>query len=177
MLPLEIKKSSCHVFPRFLLAGRKKPPKSQENVEFANSLLQKYGLWKFKKSYPDELSGGMRQRAALIRTLALRPKILLLDEPFSALDYQTRLNVVGDVYKIIRREKKTAVLVTHDISEAISVADRIIVLTARPATVLRDYPVRFEGGLSPLERREHPDFRLLFEKLWRDLNDESNRAN
>ncbi len=109
------------------LQGKKTP----EAVAYAEELIEKYGLGEFKKAYPRQLSGGMRQRAALIRTLAYRPKILLLDEPFSALDYQTRLSVCDDVHRIIKSEKKTAVLVTHDISEAISLADRIVVLSPR----------------------------------------------
>ena len=119
--------------------------------------------------YPYHFSGGMRQRAALIRTLALDPDVLLLDEPFSALDYQTRLSVCNDVYSIIKGEKKTAILVTHDISEAISLADRIIVLSKRPATVLFVHDIDF-GGIAPLKRRESPQFSVWFEKLWKELN-------
>lgn len=111
----------------------------------------------------------MRQRAALIRTLASAPELLLLDEPFSALDYQTRLSVCNDVYSIIKGEKKTAILVTHDISEAISLADRIIVLSKRPATVLFVHDIDF-GGIAPLKRRESPQFSVWFEKLWKELN-------
>ena len=137
-LPLEIKKMN-----------------TPENRKRALSLAEKYGLGGFLKSMPDQLSGGMRQRAALIRTLAAQPEILLLDEPFSALDYQTRLNVCDDVYNIIRSEKKTAMLVTHDISEAISVADRILVLSARPAHVVAVHELNF-GDTVPLKRREMP---------------------
>ena len=111
----------------------------------------------------------MRQRAALIRTLALKPDVLLLDEPFSALDYQTRLNVCDDVYKIIRSEKKTALLITHDISEAISVADKIIVLSARPAKVIAKHEISFPEN-EPLKRRENKLFSQWFELLWRELN-------
>ena len=138
-----------------------------KNVE---KLTVKYGLGGFMKCYPNELSGGMRQRAALIRTLVLNPDLLLLDEPFSALDYQTRLAVCDDVYSIIKNEKKTALLVTHDISEAISVADRVVVLSARPAkvSVIREMP--FDKTLTPLHRRECPEFSSVFEQLWRDLN-------
>ena len=133
------------------------------------SLAEKYGLKDFLKSFPRELSGGMRQRAALIRTLAAEPDVLLLDEPFSALDNQTRLNVCDDVYRIIKSEKKTAVLITHDISEAVSVADEAIVLSRRPATLVAEYALPF-GEETPLKRRENPAFSLWFERLWKDLN-------
>ena len=123
----------------------------------------------FLKQYPGQLSGGMRQRAALIRTLAADPDILLLDEPFSALDYQTRLNVCGDVCRIIRSEKKTALLVTHDISEAISAADRVLVLSARPARVVAAHALGF-GDAPPLQRREDARFAGWFERLWKELN-------
>ena len=155
-LPLEIMKIKDR--------GRKK------EVE---NLLKKYGLWEFRKSYPSQLSGGMRQRAALIRTLASSPELLLLDEPFSALDYQTRLEVCDDVYSIIKNEEKTAVLVTHDISEAIAMADRIIVLTKRPTTILNIHVLDTDKNLSPLKRRESAGFGKWFEKIWRELNHES----
>ena len=140
-----------------------------ENRKKALSLAEKYGLGGFLKHMPDQLSGGMRQRAALIRTLAPDPEILLLDEPFSAPDYQTRLSVCNDVYGIIRGEKKTALLVTHDISEAISLADRILVLSKRPARAVAVHEIGFES-LSPLQRRESPQFSVWFEKLWKELN-------
>ncbi len=138
--------------------------------ERARSLAAKYGLGDFLESYPSQLSGGMRQRAALIRTLATDPEILLLDEPFSALDYQTRLNVTEDVAGIIRSEKKTAVLITHDISEAISLADRVFVLTKRPARVAFSHEMEFDGVVNPLKRREMHQFSGWFEVLWRELN-------
>ena len=140
-----------------------------ENRERALALAEKYGLKQFLKSYPSALSGGMRQRVALIRTLALNPDVLLLDEPFSALDYQTRLSVCDDVYKIIRSEKKTALLITHDISEAISVADRILVLSRRPATIIASHEIQFPEN-EPLKRRENKDFSKWFELLWKELN-------
>lgn len=151
-LPLEIKKIN-----------------TEENREYALHLLEKYGLKEFRKKYPDQLSGGMRQRVALIRTMASKPKLLLLDEPFSALDYQTRLSVCDDVFNIIKAEKKTAVLVTHDISEAISMSDKIIVLTDRPAKVKSIFRPDLEGD-TPLRRRESKDFGVLFEKLWKELH-------
>ena len=145
---------------------RRNTPERRQKVL---SLAEKYGLKDFLKSFPRELSGGMRQRAALIRTLAAAPDVLLLDEPFSALDYQTRLNVCDDVYRIIKSEKKTAVLITHDISEAVSVADEAIVLSRRPATLVAEYALPF-GEETPLKRRENPAFPLWFERLWKDLN-------
>lgn len=132
-------------------------------------LLVKYGLWEFRKHYPAQLSGGMRQRAALIRTLAMRPKLLLLDEPFSALDFQTRLNVCNDVHGIIKSEKKTALLVTHDISEAVSLADRIVVLSSRPAVVKNTFSIDI-GGKTPLERRESADFGKWFDRIWKEVS-------
>lgn len=143
--------------------------KTTEHKERALALAKKYGLDDFLGSYPAQLSGGMRQRAALIRTLATDPDILLLDEPFSALDYQTRLNVCEDVSNIIRSEKKTALLITHDISEAISVADRVLVLTARPARVAHSHTLDF-GDVPPLKRREQAGFSGWFERLWGELN-------
>ena len=140
-----------------------------ENRNRALSLAEKYGLAQFLKNYPSSLSGGMRQRAALIRTLSVDPDVLLLDEPFSALDYQTRLNVCDDVYKIIREEQKTAILITHDISEAISVADKIFVLSRRPATVVAEHNLSFPEN-EPLKRRENKEFSRWFEILWKELN-------
>lgn len=143
--------------------------KTPQNLQHACDLLKKYGLWSFRNHYPQQLSGGMRQRVALIRTLATNPSLLLLDEPFSALDFQTRLAVCDDVYKIIRSEGKTALLVTHDISEAISLADRIIVLTSRPATVLTTHETNLGNIATPLKRRESPDFARQFELLHKYL--------
>ena len=142
---------------------------SEQTRGRALALAEKYGLGQFLKNYPNSLSGGMRQRAALIRTLSVNPDVLLLDEPFSALDYQTRLSVCDDVYKIIRSEKKTALLITHDISEAISVADKIVVLSARPARVLATHDISFPEN-EPLKRRENKDFAKWFEVLWGELN-------
>lgn len=142
---------------------------NKTNKRYAHLLLEKYGLKNFEKNYPDQLSGGMKQRVALIRTLVSDPKLLLLDEPFSALDYQTRLAVCDDVYKIIKAEKKTAILVTHDISEAISMSDTIVILTDRPATVKAAYKPTIEGD-SPIMRRKAPEFSVWFDKIWKELN-------
>ncbi len=135
----------------------------------ALDLLKKYGLYDFANQYPSELSGGMRQRAALIRTLAVDPKVLLLDEPFSALDYQTRLTLGDEISAIIRSEHKTALFVTHDIAEAISVADRIIVLTGRPATVKRSLEIDMPG-VPPLMRRNLPSFQTYFNCIWKEMD-------
>ena len=147
---------------------KKQNAQSEAKVE---RMLREYGLYRFKDARPSELSGGMRQRAALIRTLALEPELLLLDEPFSALDFQTRLNVCNDVSEILRREKKTALLVTHDLSEAVSMADRIVVLTGRPAGIRSVLQITFEEKqLTPFERRNAPEFRKYFNLLWKELN-------
>ena len=139
--------------------------------ERAHELLDLYGLRQFETSRPSELSGGMRQRAALIRTLVLEPDLLLLDEPFSALDYQTRLNVGDDIGQIIRKEGKSALLVTHDLSEAISLADRVIILSGRPATIKQTIPLIFElGADTPLNRRNAPEFKTYFNLIWKELN-------
>lgn len=142
-----------------------------ENTTYVESLLEQYGLGEFKEHFPWQLSGGMRQRVALIRTLAVRPDILLLDEPFSALDYQTRLRVSDEIGSIIRQEKKTAILVTHDISEAISLADRVIVLTKRPATVKTIFPIQLSiGKHTPMQAREDPAFKDYFNAIWKELD-------
>lgn len=146
-----------------------KNKKNAESKEKVCELLKKYGLYDFRKKYPDRLSGGMRQRAALIRTLISEPRLLLLDEPFSALDFQTRLSVIDDVYKIIKSEGKTAILVTHDISEAISMSDIIIVLTDRPAKVKCVFKPDIPKDM-PLKRRECSKFSFWFEKIWKELN-------
>ena len=144
--------------------------KTKENKEYALNLLKKYGLYEFKDKYPNQLSGGMRQRVALIRTLAIRPKILLLDEAFSALDYQTRLMVTEDIYKILKAEGITVIMVTHDISEAISMSDRVIVLTKRPAEVKSIHTIDFDmENRTPLNCRESPKFSAYFNSLWKEL--------
>lgn len=143
---------------------------NKENEEYAINLLKKYNLYDFKEKYPSELSGGMRQRVALIRTLATKPKILLLDEAFSALDYQTRILVTNDIYSILKKEKITAIIVTHDISEAISMSDRVLVLTKRPGTIKDIHKIDFEiKDRSPINCRESPKFSKYFNTLWKEL--------
>lgn len=147
--------------------------KSDEAIKHAHQMLEKYGLGDFKNHRPKELSGGMRQRAALIRTLATRPKILLLDEPFSALDYQTRLSVSDEVGGIIAAEGVTAILVTHDISEAIALSGRVVVLSKRPASVINIHKIEFEKEFdTPTARRKSPKFPEYFERIWKEMRED-----
>ena len=133
--------------------------------------MENYGLYKFRNAKPSQLSGGMRQRAALIRTLALEPDLLLLDEPFSALDYQTRLSVGDDIGTIIQQEGKTAILVTHDISEAVSMADRVIIFSSRPAFVQKIIDIKFSmAKRTPMASRNAPEFKTYFNEIWKELN-------
>ncbi len=145
---------------------------TKETKAKATTLLKQYGLWEFAHARPGELSGGMRQRVALIRTLMLDPDLLLLDEPFSALDYQTRLTVGNEIGQIIREKHKTALLVTHDLSEAISLSDRVLVLSNRPATLKANVPLSFPSEQDrPLARRDTPAFKTYFQQIWKELND------
>jgi NitT/TauT family transport system ATP-binding protein len=144
---------------------------SKESKEKVNHLLETYGLADFRNHYPQQLSGGMRQRVALIRTLAINPEVLLLDEPFSALDYQTRLALSDEVTNIIRREGKTALLVTHDISEAISMSNRVLVMSKRPGTIKSSYDIHLTGqNRNPVELRKAPEFREYFNTIWKELD-------
>lgn len=142
-----------------------------ETKEYAEQLLATYGLAEFRNKYPGQLSGGMRQRVALIRTLVTNPQILLLDEAFSALDYQTRLAVNDDIYAIIKKENKTAIMVTHDIAESISMADRVIVLTRRPGTIKSCHIIKMKlDERTPLSSREIPEFQTYFRQIWKELD-------
>lgn len=145
--------------------------KTKENIEYTKKLLETYGLKDFIYKYPKELSGGMKQRVALIRTLAIKPDILLLDEPFSALDYQSRLSVSEDVYNIIKKEKKTVIMITHDIAEAISLSDKIIVLSKRPSIVKKIYDIKMENKSTPINNRKCKEFSDYYDKIWRDLDE------
>ena len=160
------------IYKNVLLGLEIQKNNTPENRAYVIELLKKYGLYEFKDKYPMQLSGGMRQRVALIRTLAIRPNILLLDEAFSALDYQTRLMVTEDIYKILKNENITALMVTHDISEAISMSDRVIILTKRPATVKKIYDINFEiENRTPLNCREDPKFSKYFNLMWKELDE------
>lgn len=158
------------VIDNALLGLEIKKEKTKENIDYVKNLFKKYGLEEFMDKYPNELSGGMRQRVALIRTLALKPDILILDEPFSKLDYQSRLKVSDDVYKIIKNEGKTALMVTHDLAEAISISDRVIVLSKRPCTLKNIYKINREKNSTPIENRKDKNFANYYDLIWKDLS-------
>lgn len=159
------------IYKNVLLGLEIRKIKTSENIAHAEHLLKTYGLYDFKDKYPSQLSGGMRQRAALIRTLAINPDILLLDEAFSALDYQTRLIVTDDVYGILKKEQVTTIMVTHDIPESISMSDSIIILTQRPAEVKEIMNIDFEmENRTPLSCRNNPKFSTYFNHIWKELS-------
>ncbi len=158
------------IYENAILGLKIKKIDTQENIDEVIRLLKLYNLYDFKDKYPKNLSGGMKQRVALIRTLAIKPDLLLLDEPFSALDYQSRLAVSDDVYKIIKKEKKTVIMVTHDLAEAISMADRIIVLSKRPATIKKIYDIKLEHKGTPINNRKDGKFSKYYDMIWRDLD-------
>lgn len=163
-----------NIFKNCILGLEVKKMDTEENKEKVMHMLEKYGLYNFRNHYPSQLSGGMRQRAALVRTLALEPDLLLLDEPFSALDYQTRLSVGNEVGQILRREKITTILVTHDIPEAVSLSDRVVVFTERPATVKKIYEINFTDcqiDRTPMKCRNSNEFGGYFRQIWRDLDE------
>ena len=143
---------------------------TKDNKQKVIDLLKKYGLKDFINNYPDSLSGGLKQRVALIRTLALNPDILLLDEPFSALDYQTRLSLSDDLYNIIKKENKTAIMVTHDIAEAISMSDKIIIISNRPGTVKKILDINLENKSTPTENRKDKKFIYYYDQIWKELD-------
>ena len=160
-----------NIFKNIMFGIEIKNKNIQEGKKYAEELLKKYELYEFKDKYPSELSGGMRQRVALIRTLVSKPKILLLDEAFSALDYQTRIMVTNDIYNILKKEKITVLMVTHDISEAISMSDRVIVLTKRPGEIKNIYKIKFNNleNRTPINCREQIEFTGYFNTLWKEL--------
>ena len=143
---------------------------NEDNKNNVINLLKTYGLGEYINNYPSSLSGGMRQRVALIRTLAVKPDVLLLDEALSALDYQSRIAIADDIYNIIKKEGKTAIMVTHDIGEAISMSDNVIVLTKCPATIKNIYKINFKNKSTPMINRNLPEFTYYFNLIWRDLD-------
>lgn len=153
-----------------LLGLKVKKMLNKDSKEYVIKLLSTYGLKDFINSYPSSLSGGMRQRVALIRTLATKPDILLLDEPYSALDYQSRLAVSDDVYNIIKKEKKSVIMVTHDLSEAISCSDKVIVLSKRPCHIKNIYDIKLTGSSTPIENRKCKEFSTYYDLIWKDLD-------
>ena len=160
------------VYKNVLLGLEIRKKLNAQTIEYAETLLKKYGLFEFKDRYPSQLSGGMRQRVALIRTLITVPDVLLLDEAFSALDYQTRLSVTDDVYKIIKEENIITIMVTHDIPESISMSDEIIVLSKRPAIIKSVHSIDFDmEKRTPLTCRDNPKFSHYFDNIWKELND------
>lgn len=158
------------IYDNILLGLKIQKNVSKERLEYIDYLLNYYNLVEFKNNYPKSLSGGMKQRVALIRTLALNPDLLLLDEPFSALDQQSRLKISDDVYKICKKENKTVILVTHNIEEAISFSDRVIVLSKRPSIIKRIIPIEIENNSSIYERRKDKNFNKYFDIIWKDLD-------
>lgn len=158
------------IYENAILGLKIKKMATKENKEYVKKLLNEYKLGDFLNAYPKELSGGMRQRVALIRTLALKPDILLLDEPFSALDYQSRLKISDDVYKIIKKENITAILVSHDIAEAISMSNQVLVLSKRPCTIKNIYNINLTNQSTPIENRKAKEFASLYNDIWRDLD-------
>lgn len=159
------------IYKNVLLGLEIRHMKTKENMKRVEDLLKTYGLYEFRDKYPSQLSGGMRQRVALIRTLAINPDILLLDEAFSALDYQTRLSVTDDVYRILRKEQVTTLMVTHDIPESISMSDKIIILSERPAVIREILEIDFEmENRTPLNCRNNPKFSKYFDHIWKELS-------
>lgn len=159
-----------NILDNCLLGIKVKGKVTDEDKSRVIRLLDTYGLKDFKSHYPSELSGGMKQRVALIRTLAINPDILLLDEPFSALDYQTRLALSDDIYNIIKKENKTVIMVTHDIAEAISMADRIVVVTKRPASIKSIYDIKLTDKKNPIHNRNAKEFTTYYNLIWKDLD-------
>ena len=162
------------VYKNVVLGLEIKRKLNEENLKEVDRMIEAYGLKEFRNAHPSELSGGMRQRVALIRTLAVNPNLLLLDEPFAALDYQTKLAVSDDIYRIIKKENKTTLMVTHDISEAIAMADKVIVLSKRPSTIKKIFDIKLttNGPKTPYEARKAVEFKDYFDLIWKELNDE-----
>ena len=146
--------------------------KTKENIEYVKNLINKYGLKDFMNSYPKELSGGMRKRVELIRTLALKPDLLLLDEPFSSLDYQNRLLVSNDIYNILKNENKSLIIVTHDLAEAISMSNKVVILSKRPSIIKDIIDIKLDNNINPIENRKDKMFSYYYEKIWKEIDHE-----
>lgn len=157
------------VYENCILGLKIRKELNKDNIDYVLNLLKKYGLYEFINNYPNDLSGGMRQRVALIRTLATKPDILLMDEPFSSLDYQSRLMISGDIYNILKSEGKTLLLVTHDIAEALTLCNKIIVLTNRPSSIKKVYNINFEYS-DLLSKRESKEFKKYYNQIWKDID-------
>ena len=161
------------VFENAIIGLKVQKKLTKENIKYVDKLLDKYGLKNFKDAKINNLSGGMRQRVALIRTIAIKPDLIILDEPFSALDYVTRLKVSDDIYNIIKNEKLSAIMVTHDIGEAVSISDKVIVLTKRPASIKKIYEIKLKNKSTTIKNRNDEYFSKYYELLWKDIdNDE-----
>lgn len=162
-----------NIYKNIMLGLEMRQQVNEKTKTRVEKMLRRYGLYEFKYAYPRQLSGGMRQRAALIRTLAISPKVLLLDEPFSALDAQTRISVSEDIGFIIKEEKMTTVMVTHDLSEAISMADVVFVLSKRPGHIIKRVEINFHKmGLSVSQKRNQEEFKEYFQTIWRAIHEE-----
>lgn len=160
------------VLDNCLIGLELKKIKTKDNIEYVKHLLKTYGLEEFINSYPKSLSGGMRQRVALIRTLALKPDLLLLDEPFSSLDYQNRLSVSNDIYNILKKENKTMIIVTHDLAEAISLANKIVVLSKRPSIIKEVLEIKLDNPTNPIDNRKDKKFTYYYDIVWRMIDHE-----
>lgn len=157
------------VYENIILALKITKSNTKENQNYVKNLLKKYNLYKFKNKYPHELSGGMKQRISLIRTLSYKPDILLLDEPFSALDYQTRIKISEDVYNIIKNENKTAIIVTHDIEEAIALCNKVIVLSNRPTTIINTHIIKLDNQT---QKRNTKEFSYYYNQIWKEIQND-----
>lgn len=157
------------VYENILLTLKITKTNTKENQNYVENLLKKYNLYEFKDKYPHELSGGMKQRISLIRTLSYKPDILLLDEPFSALDYQTRIKISEDVYNIIKKENKTAIIVTHDIEEAISLCNKVIVLSQRPTTIINTHIIKLDNQR---QKRNTEEFSYYYNQIWKEIQND-----
>lgn len=161
-----------NILDNCLIGLKIKKELTKEKKDYVINLLTNYGLKDFIYTYPNSLSGGMRQRVALIRTLATNPDILLLDEPFSALDFETRQLVSDDVYKIIKKEHKTTIMITHDIEEAIAMADKVIVLSKRPSIIKKIFNIKLTNASTPLHNRTCKEFNDYYKQIWQEFDHE-----